>query len=352
MKKFSRREKNIFRLMGFVIAIALFLKVYDAYVLRKEKLQLEIDSKRDQIAAFMKELEGQDAQTYRDKSSGLDEELAVAQEKVLELPQETDASLLIRKTISERAENSGLTINSISPRRSKELTEGKPLRELRTYFGYDTDLESLLHFFESFNQQDYYLVIDSLNISARTRPSSTRRRSSSSIRERLPLNGNAVLATLYLPNAEASLSRYDKPNSNAAIGDEFPMDEEVQDPEFDDYPEEAPDPIDEEGLEETPKVSQLVPPKKGTPVLKESQPRYEPENGPSKPPQTDGQEEKSDPPPEEAENDRIDSETGNNADPAADVPKPEPELEPKPQPLTGTAKPGNKKKSGRFREPS
>lgn len=216
MKKLSRRERTILRWMIVVVLLAGFIKGFDKYVSIKESMRAEIDSLSSQVTAYLKELEGEDPAKYRVQGESIEEQLVQSRERVLELPQETDASLLIRQTIDEKAQETGLTINSISSRTSKAVQKDKPLRELRTYFGYDTDLESLLHFFNSMQEQDYYLVIESLNISARNRPRRNIRRRNTKTRQRLPLNGNVVLSTLFLPNAEASLRQYVKPVSSEA----------------------------------------------------------------------------------------------------------------------------------------
>ena len=65
MKRFNRREQTILKLMGLVVAIAVLLNVNDAYQAHKEELQSDIDSKRGQITTYLKELDGQDAEKYR-----------------------------------------------------------------------------------------------------------------------------------------------------------------------------------------------------------------------------------------------------------------------------------------------
>ncbi len=228
MKKLSRRERTILKWMILVLLVAGFVKGYDKYVAMKENLRADIDSLSSQVTTYMKELEGEEPAKYRAQAEEIEEQLVLAREKVLELPQETDASLLIRQTIDEKAQEVGLTINSISSRTSKAVQKDKPLRELRTYFGYDTDLESLLNFFNAMQDQDYYLVIESLNISARNRPRRNIRRRNANLKQCLPLNGNLVLSTLFMPNAEASLQQYVKPASSEAgePEEDFPIDEE------------------------------------------------------------------------------------------------------------------------------
>ena len=217
--KFSSREKNIMKIMFVVVTIGGLSEVGDRYFAMKKRIKQDIQTKRDEITTYMEQLTDEDPQKYLDEVNRIEEALFHAREKVVELATEAEASLLVRQSISESAEDAGVTINSISSRKSKNLseTEQEQLKELRTYFGYDTDLESLLHFFSSFEEKPYYMVIESLSISARRRPvrrtnvktNRVSRNRSKNIPKRKPLNGNAILATLYLPNPNGSIDQYE-----------------------------------------------------------------------------------------------------------------------------------------------
>ncbi len=219
MRKYSGREKTILKLLAFAALVALGLEVFDWYSAKKQALRDEIDNKNGQVAAFLKELENENAEVYRRRAEEIDKRLLLAQDRVLELPRETDANLLISKTITERAEDSGVTVNSISNRRSVEI-EGSPMTELRTYFAYETKLEAFLEFFQALDNQGYYMVIESLNLSARRSVYRSNRRNikrrNTNVRQRAPMTGNAVIATLFTPNPNASLERYQTPASDGA----------------------------------------------------------------------------------------------------------------------------------------
>jgi len=211
--KRSSREKTILKLLAFVVFVGLVTEGWDRYSVMKKRLERDTQGKNDEIMAYMQELEGQDPKKYLEEVADIDEALFTARERVIELPTEAEASLIVRQAISESAENSGVTINSINVRKSKEVAEEGELRELRTYFGYDTDLEELLRFFHSFEGKSYYMVIENLSISARQRPKARPNRKTSKRRtpipQRKPLNGNAIIKSLYLPNSDGNINQYE-----------------------------------------------------------------------------------------------------------------------------------------------
>jgi len=216
VKKFSSRERTILKMMAFVLAVAGAVNLYDWYVAERQSLTDEIESKNAQIAAFLEELEDENADFYSRQVDEIERKLLSAQDRILELPQETDAKLLISKTISEQAERAGMTVNSISNRRSVPI-EGSPMLELRTYFAYDTELESFLEFFQALDNQGYYIVIETLNLSSRRsvyRRGRRNIRNRPNIRRRASMSGNAVVATLFQPNPQANLNRYQTPASD------------------------------------------------------------------------------------------------------------------------------------------
>ncbi|MDJ0836283.1 MAG: GspMb/PilO family protein [Acidobacteriota bacterium] len=214
MKKFNRREKTILRAMALVVIVALGSEVWEWYQGRRISLEGRISSLTNQIATMEKKLEGQDKQSYLEEAAEIEEELVDAKSMVLELRDETSASLLMRQTISELADAHGIKINSISSRKTRSLGDKKnddsELKELRVYFGYDTDLASLVNFFNALEEEEYFLVIDTLNISARRRPRTrrTNKKTKTRLQTRSPLNGNAVLTTVFKANPEADAERY------------------------------------------------------------------------------------------------------------------------------------------------
>ena len=211
MKKLNRREKTILRLMFIAVVAAILVEGWDMYAKNKLRIQNDIERMTSEIAAYPTKLEDESADEYREEVADIEEDLEDARDKVLELPKETDANLFLSQTISEQAEASGLTINSISNRKSNLIDEEQGLRELRTYFGYDCDLESLLNFFDAMDDQKYFVAIETLNISARRTPKRNIKRKSKRRVVRKPLNGNAILTTVFIPNEEGSIENYQKP---------------------------------------------------------------------------------------------------------------------------------------------
>lgn len=214
--------------MFLAVGIAVLMEGWEMYTEKKADLQSNIERMESEITAFAAKLENESADKYREEVVDIEEELEGARERVLELPKETDANLFMSQTISEQAEASGLTINSISNRKAKVIDEDKGLTELRTYFGYDCDLESLLRFFDAMDDQKYFVAIETLNISARRTPKRKIKRKTKSRVTRKPLNGNAILTTVFLPNPEGERSMYEKPVVRRPDLDEEDSEEESE----------------------------------------------------------------------------------------------------------------------------
>lgn len=209
MRKFSRREKRILKMLAAVCMVALVLEVEARFRQAKADLVLEIENQRSLLDTYLDKLKTDTTvDGYRTKTIEIETELEQFRDRVLELPRESDATLLIKETIDDKAAEIGMSINSISSRRSKELVKDQPMRELKTYFAFDSDLESLLEFYDAMSRQGYFMVIDSMNLGTRKRINRRGRRRNAKIKERPPLNGNSVLTTLFLINPEGSLESY------------------------------------------------------------------------------------------------------------------------------------------------
>lgn len=209
MRKFSRREKRIFKLLASVILIALILEVDARFRKAKADLVLDIENQQSLLDTYLDKL--QSATTvdgYNTKTTAITTELEQFRELVLELPRESDATLLIKETIDDKAKELGMSISSISSRKSKPLVKDQPLKELKTYFAFDSNLENMLEFFDVISHQGYFMVIESMNLGTRRRISTRGRRKKPKSAQRPPLNGNAVLTTLFVVNSEASLDAY------------------------------------------------------------------------------------------------------------------------------------------------
>lgn len=203
MKKLNRREKLYVRLMVSAVILGALMQGWDSYYASKDQLAIDVETLESRIESLKVRLTGESAETYRQETANLEEYLISAQDRVLELPRETDANLYLNQAISEKAEAAGLVINSISNRKSKLISKDKDLHELRTYFGYDAELSGLLQFFDMMDRQPYYVCVENLNISVRRRPKRKVRRKNRVVRH--SLNGNAILTTVFRANPDASL---------------------------------------------------------------------------------------------------------------------------------------------------
>ena len=209
MRKFSRREKRILKLLAAVVAIALVLEVEARFRQAKADLVLEIENQSSLLDTYLEKLKTDTTvDGYRTKTVAIEGDLEQFRDRVLELPRESDATLLIKETIDDKAAEMGMSINSISSRKSKELVKDQPMRELKTYFAFDSNLENMLEFFDALSRQGYFMVIETMNLGTRKRISRRGRRKNSKTKQRPPLNGNAVLTTLFLINSEGSLESY------------------------------------------------------------------------------------------------------------------------------------------------
>lgn len=208
------------------IAIAIVVQGSDMYFQAKEELIIENESLQDRITGLTNKLKGESTEKYISEAAAIEENLGSAQGQVLELPTENDGNMLLSKIISERAEEAGLNINSISNRKSKTISEEKELSELRTYFGYDTDLQPLLNFFSAMDEQGFYVAVESINISVRRQPRRKTKRKIKRRVQRKALNGNAILTAVFRPNAEATMEQWEKLAKQAEPADEILDDEE------------------------------------------------------------------------------------------------------------------------------
>ena len=224
--KLSGREKLYVKLVVLTLVVWGFMEIWEVMTAAQDKMEREIKSKKADIEVFQAQLENQDADTYLAQAADLEEQLIAVRQKVIELPKEEEASLVVRSAISDRAESTGMNINSINVRKSKTLDEETALREVHTYFGYDTDLVSLLRFFATMEEAPYYVAIESLTISARRQPRRTNnnrrgKNNRRNVRQRKPINGNAILRTLYMPNPNGKIETYEfEMNPNLEMSDE------------------------------------------------------------------------------------------------------------------------------------
>lgn len=91
--------------------------------------------------------------------------------------------------ITKAAEASGLKINSISLRKERVTENHATL--VRIYFGYDSELENLVSFFETLEESTEGLIVENLNISARRKAS---KHAEDYMNKRASLNGNCIIS--------------------------------------------------------------------------------------------------------------------------------------------------------------
>lgn len=197
MKKLNRREKIILRLTVLVLIAAGLMQGSEAYFKAKQTLIDENAQLLENIDTFATRLEGESTKKYDDQTAAIETDLSESQKRVLALPNENEAVSFFGQLISENAESAGVNVNAISNRKNTEVNAELGLTELHTYFAFESDLPSLLNFFEMLGSQNLFIRIESLNINSRA----SRLRGLKSRRlapvERKPLNGNVTLTTLF-----------------------------------------------------------------------------------------------------------------------------------------------------------
>lgn len=201
MKKFNRREKTILRLMLMVIGIWVALEIRDVYVQSKMDLEADIEATSGQITSYLSELRDETPDKYLNDAAALDEQLKRARQKIMALPARNVASEIISSTLNQKALNAGVELTSISGRRPEEVGEDKQLLELRTYFAFNSDLRELLTLMESLEDEPYYLVLHQVNVTSR-RNNLRRNRRKGGAAEKKGLNGNALISTLFIEDAQ------------------------------------------------------------------------------------------------------------------------------------------------------
>lgn len=211
MKKYSKREKLIIRLMIFAVLVAVLMEGWDAYVAMKQERQGDIDGLRMELKTYTSQLKNAEFTVidYEEKTVAIDEQILRSRDRIMQLPSESAASLLVRQHISDIGQHVDTNINSITTRPPEVVNEESGLLEMKTYFTYDSELEGLLNFFQIMDQQGYYMVIDQLNLRARPAPRRRRKgRTTVNRPKRNSLSGNMILSTLYLPNEDGKADNY------------------------------------------------------------------------------------------------------------------------------------------------
>jgi hypothetical protein len=211
MRKYSKREKTIFKLMALVVVVAGVMELWEGYMEMKLDMQDRITSLQSELRTYTNNLRNAPMTVidYEEKIVELNQEIERSRDRIMELPSESSASLLVRQHINDVGDHVNMNINAINNRKSKTVNEETGLLEVKTYFTYDSELEPLLNFFQIVDQQSYYMVIDQLTLSAR-RTFQRRQKGRTTVNrpQRNPLSGNMILSTLYLPDDIGSAANY------------------------------------------------------------------------------------------------------------------------------------------------
>jgi len=116
-----------------------------------------------------------------------------------EATNQEEANLLMLQLIDGAAQQAGVKLNSINTRKARSFNDQESVQQVRTYFGYDSDLESLIALLQILENQDVPVAITNLTISARQRPNTKLK--NKQFPDRAPLNGNAIITALYPADA-------------------------------------------------------------------------------------------------------------------------------------------------------
>ena len=208
MKKFNRREKFIIRLMLVAVVIGLAAELGERYLEHKKSLKADIAATSVQITSSLTQLQGgQTPDKYLKDAEALDGKLQRAREKIMALPNQGVASEIISSTLNQKALNAGVELTSISGRRPEEVSEESNMKELRTYFAFNTDLRELVTLMDSLEDEPYYLVLHQVNVTSR-RNNLRRNRRKTNRPKKKTLNGNVLISTLFREDPEGKEAHY------------------------------------------------------------------------------------------------------------------------------------------------
>ncbi len=231
MKKYSSREKRLLNMMIFVVVVGVIAEVYDRFSVRKQEMLVLIDTEKSAQDVYWQKLDV-DEDKMHSQIEQFDKVLNEAEERLLQIPVESDAIFKVQELLSDLGEKAKIGMNSQNKRKSNVLSEEKNILELRTYFGYDCSLEDMLVFFDMLKEQPYYFAVDTLNIN-----SYSRRRSRRPSKKEDPnidrIRGSMVISTLFTPGEGEFIANVVEPRPR--ISDEEPLDSEdtIDEPDSD-----------------------------------------------------------------------------------------------------------------------
>jgi len=201
MKRYSSREKTLIRLVILVVVYAVGQEAYDRYAQSKADLILKIQSESEAQALYLQKLDI-DKEALLRSIERFDAILDESKERVLRMTNESEALFKVQEDLARMGENAQINMNSQNRRKSRKISEEDDLIELRTYFGFDCQLENLLEFFDALQTSPHYLAIDTLNVNSYTRRRRRRRaKTDPPNANQDKIRGSAVISTLYAPGS-------------------------------------------------------------------------------------------------------------------------------------------------------
>jgi len=272
-KKFNKREVKILKLMAAVVLLTVAVELYDGFMQKKQQLQFDIETEMSAQETFLEKLKT-NPEVFQKKSNELAVIMAEAEERILKMDKESNAQFKFQEDITIVADKTGINLNSLNKRRSKELFKGSEMIQLKAYFGFNCPLVNLLEFLDQISHKDYFVAVDTLNVNVNTRRRRSSRRNQKEPEDKeITIRGSCVLATLY----EKSQEDIDSPEPDTGVEDD------EEDPVFEEPGEEA-----EEQVASTPSKSAG----KSVPVEKKdakNPPKDQPKLIGNRPPAKDGE---------------------------------------------------------------
>lgn len=197
MKKYSSREKLLLKLVLLVLVMYAGDEGYQRFEQTKDDMKLEIDAMTEIQANYVDSLDV-DRERLEYEIRQFNQKLERAGERVLIMPSESEAIFKVQEILSGVGERAEINMNSQNKRKSKPLSEETGMVEIRTYFGYDCELENLLTFFEYLQEQPFYMAIESINMNSyRGRRSRARRQDEPRPEREDRIRGSVVISTLF-----------------------------------------------------------------------------------------------------------------------------------------------------------
>lgn len=222
-KKFNKREVRILKLMAALVILTAGLELYEWFAAQKEQLKFDIETEMSAQETFLQKLKA-NPDEFQKKSNELALVMTDAEERILKMDKESNAQFRFQEDITIVADKTGINLNSLNKRRSKELFKGSEMIQLKAYFGFNCPLVNLLEFLDQISQKEYFVAVDTLNVNVNTRRRRSRKKSKEPENQETTIRGSCVLATLYQKSSEDIANPVPQP-------DDPEEDEELEDQE-------------------------------------------------------------------------------------------------------------------------